>query len=93
MTNEGGGIYSPSHWTNCPCGCNADENQKVGAGGTALTYEEAKAEMIAAAWRYWLDPDEEAAYAAKALADLPAFSAKLDEALEPHNALAQGRPE
>jgi len=39
MTNEGGGIYSPSHWTNCPCGCNADENQKVGAGGTAPCHE------------------------------------------------------
>ena len=35
MTNEGGGIYSPSHWTNCPCGCDADENQKVGADETA----------------------------------------------------------
>jgi|LakMenEpi03Aug12_release.lakeMendotaPanAssembly.Ray.scaffolds.fasta_scaffold03608_28 hypothetical protein len=25
MTNEGGGIYNPSHWADCPCGCNNDD--------------------------------------------------------------------
>lgn len=35
MTNEGSGIYSPLHSKNFPCGCNADENQKVDADETA----------------------------------------------------------